>query len=92
MKSAKAHLQAIADALLLKAADAHVKGMALTRQSAKVEQLGRIAGDESVAQSMLSTLLSQGVVRCIGGEYEVVEDALPLPAEIELTNRNIGTS
>jgi hypothetical protein len=88
-------LSAIGHDLMVKAAEAHVKGMNLAKQGARVDQLARLAS-EKVSETMLATMLESGIARCVDGRYEAVdvEDVKEPSAPIDypLTNKNIGNA
>lgn len=94
MKASEA-LATIGHDLMVRAAEAHVKGMNLAKQGARIDQLSRLAS-EKMSETVLATMLESGVARCVNGRYEAVDDD-DVPAKavdliIPLTNKNVGNA
>jgi hypothetical protein len=62
MRDARQRLQDIADALWIKAVDAHAEGMALIERSARLRQLSQICTTDEQAERMLVQLEQEGLV------------------------------
>jgi len=68
----------VAKQLLVAAADAHAKGMSLTRSAARLEQLAEIATDEGVRELLIATL-AEGLVE-VGDDGQLRVEGAPATA------------
>ncbi len=93
-KSAKEHMESIAYGFWLRAADAHARGMALAKTSARIGQLCSMSSEEAAAES-LQVFIEYGTVRMVDGNYEIVDEDEALMSgdfDIHMTTTKTGLS